>query len=354
MSLKDWFKEPPPKIERKGKRHPAPSFAVIHPSGTTIREDAIKDISATGVYLLTSDRWEPGTQLGLTLHRKNIADQGPANEFMLQAKVVRCGQDGVALSFDLPKDIDPLVWVSLVEGASGEAGPEDIVGHFKMAKAVSFLSRICPDAEKDFRQRVCTDLSSGRFKHAVEIALKADCILSGWPGGEQMTASPKLLAGILEYGSWAEDDGIQEYWAALMALACTPERDEDEYLELVERASQFAPIHFKIFTIACVRANKVLTDGVATARPLIYSTDEVLILVGSRDLGRVERELMHLHDLGLFMSKNVPSSYVPVDELNLGPTHLGLELFARFHAHRGTVESFYGLTAPEKTSLAKA
>jgi len=354
MALKDWFKEPAPKIVRKGARHPAPGFSVLHPSGAIVREDQIKDISATGIYLLTNDRWEPGTQLGLTLRRKYLEDQGPGNEFVLQAKVVRCGKDGVGMSFDLPTDIDPAVWVSLVEGASGEAGPEDIVGHFKMAKAVAFLSRICPDAEKDFRQRVCTDLSSGRFKHAVEIALKADCILSGWPGGSEMTASPKLLAGVLEYGSWAEEDGIQEYWAALMALACTPERDDDAYLELVERVSQFAPIHFKIFTISCVRASKVLTDGVVTAQPLIYSTDEVLVLVGSRDLGRVERELMHLHDLGLFMSKNVPSSYVPVDELNLAPTPLGLALFARFHAHRGTIESFYGLAAPETSALTKA
>jgi hypothetical protein len=350
MSLKDWLKEPP-RTPRMGVRHPAPDIAVIHPSGTTEKDDPVKDVSATGVYMLTQDRWDPGTPVPLTLHHTNIEDKGSAHGITLPAKTVRCGKDGVGLSFELPKDIDPLAWVNLVEGAVGEAGPDDIVGQFKMAEAAAFLSHICPDAERDFRQRICSDLSSGRFRQAVEIALKAKRILAGWPDGDNMRADPTLLTRILEYASWAEEDSTQQQWAGLLAIACVPEKEDEANLDLVERLSQFAAIHFRIFTAGCARATKVLSDaGIVSAQPLVYTTDEVLKIVGSRDLGRVERDLQHLCDLGFFVSKNVPSSYVPVDELDLAPTSLGLKLYARFHAHRGAPETFYGLSAPLGTS----
>lgn len=346
MSLKDWLKEPPPRLPRRGVRHPAPQIVVLHPSGTAEKEDPVKDISATGVYLLTDDRWDPGTPVPLTLHTASLEHEDSGHDITLPAKAVRCGQDGVGLSFELPKDIDPLAWVNLVEGALGEAGPDDVVGQFKMAEAAAFMSHICPDAARDFRQRICSDLSSGRFRQAVEIALKAKQILAGWPDSDNMRADPTLLTRILEYGSWAEEEATQQLWAGLLAIACTPEKEDDVNLDLLERLSQFAAIHFRIFTVACARATKVLSgEGTVAAKPLIYTTDEVLKIVGSRDLGRVERDLQHLCDLGFFVSKNVPSSYVPVDELDLAPTNLGLRVYARFHAHRGAVEAFYGLGA---------
>ena len=347
MGLKDWFKEPRPRIERKGVRHPAPRFEVIHPSGSEVKPDEIKDISASGVYLLTNEPWTPGTHVPLTLHRKSQEENDKAGDFTIDAEVVRRGNDGAGLSFDLPSDIDPRVWVSLVEGASSEAGPDDLTRPFKTAKAVAFLSRICPDAERDFRQRICSDLSTGRFNHIVEIMLKAEQIRAGWPDGESMKGSPKLLAGVLEYGSWAEDDWTQQNWAGLMALACTPERNEEELKDLLERVSQFASIHFRMFAISCERSTKILSDGAVIAKPLPFTAEELLGIGISRDLGRMEREFQHLYALGLYVSNHIPSSYLPSEQFNLAPTSLGLDLYARFHAHRGAVESFYKLSAVE-------
>jgi hypothetical protein len=354
MGLKDWFKEPPPRIERKGKRHPAPRFEVIHPSGESVKPDEIKDISATGVYLLTDEPWQPGTHVPVTLHRKSQEENDNGDDFTIDAKVVRRGNDGAGLSFELPADIDPKVWVSLVEGASGEAGPDDLTRPFKTARAVAFLNRVCPDAERDFRRRICSDLSTGRFNHVVDVMLKAERILASWPDGETMKGSAKLLVSVLEYGSWAEDGWIQEYWASLMALACTPERNEEELTDFLERVSQFASIHFRMFSIACDRATKELVNGVVVAQRLPFTSEELLGIGISRDLGRMEREFQHLYALGLYVSNHIPSSYLPSEQFNLAPTSLGLELYARFHAHRGTVESYYGLGVKADGTLAKA
>ena len=347
MGFKDWFKDPPPKKERMGTRQPAPELVAIHPSEEDVKEDLVKDISATGIYILTEDRWDEGTPVSLTLHRRSTQHEDSEDDFTLPAKTVRSGEDGVGLTFELPKDVDPATWVSLVEGASREAGPDNIVGQFKLAEGVAFLDRICPNAEKEFRQKFCTELSSGRFKHAIEIAIKAEQIVTSWPDAENPRANSALLARILEYGSWADEHRTQELWAGILAIACAPEKNDEANLDIVERLSQFALVHYRIFTTACARATKVISaDGLVTAQPLIFTADEILNIAGSRDIGRVARDIQHLYDLGFLASKNIPSSYVEVVELNLAPTTLGLKLFSLFHAHRGSLESFYGLGAP--------
>lgn len=354
MSLKDWFKDPQPRLERKGKRHPAPRFEVIHPSGDMQKPDEIKDISASGVYLLTDEAWLPGTEVPLTLHRKGLDPEETQDDFTMEAKVVRRGKDGAGLSFNIPEEIDPTVWVSLVEGAVAEAGPDDLIGPFKTARAVAFLSHICPDAEKDFRRKICTDLSSGRFRNAMEILLKTERILASWPDSEGMKGSSKLVAGILEYGSWAEEDEIREYWANLMALACAPERDEARFMDILDRVSQFAKVHFRMFAMSCERSAKYVAGTAVCAKPLEFTAEELLAVGISRDLGRMERELHHLHMIGIYNSGHVPSSYLPADKFDLSPTSLGLEVYARFHGHRGTVPDYFRLSVPADGALARA
>jgi hypothetical protein len=59
----------------------------------------VKDISLTGLYMLTQDRWYPGTIIQLTLQEtdKTIA---PSDRWIIvHAKVVRQGPDGVGLLF---------------------------------------------------------------------------------------------------------------------------------------------------------------------------------------------------------------------------------------------------------------
>ena len=351
-SLKEWFTAPPPPKTRMGLRHPAPRFSVLHWSGTAMKQDAIKDISASGVYVLTEDRWEPGTPVDLTLHREDLVDAGPDHEFTLHAKAVRAGQDGVAFAFNLPNDIDPPAWVSLVEGASGEASPDDIIWPFKTAKAVSFLNHLCPNAEKEFRQKICNDLSTGRFAHAIEIALKAETILASWPDCEGMRANSMLLARILEYGSWAEDGATQDLWAGLLANSCAAPGEVDTYLDYVDRFSQFASVHVHMFVTSCSRAKKVLSPtGELCAERNTASMEEMMSIAMGKDRGRIERDLLHLFDLGLLERKTVPSFYLPVDEFDLTPTNLALTIYARCHAHRGAPESFYGLRAPMAPSV---
>jgi hypothetical protein len=61
----------------------------------------IRNISATGFYLLTRERWQPGTVVTMTLQRTAGAKENSNTEqyISVMSRVVRLGQDGVGLAF---------------------------------------------------------------------------------------------------------------------------------------------------------------------------------------------------------------------------------------------------------------
>ena len=61
----------------------------------------IRNISATGFYLLTRERWHPGTLVTMTLQRSDVAKENSGTEHYISvlSKVVRLGQDGVGFAF---------------------------------------------------------------------------------------------------------------------------------------------------------------------------------------------------------------------------------------------------------------
>jgi hypothetical protein len=61
----------------------------------------IRDISSTGLYLLTEQRWYPGTLVRILLQRTSVAETDPDRSITVNAKVVRSGSDGVGLALVL-------------------------------------------------------------------------------------------------------------------------------------------------------------------------------------------------------------------------------------------------------------
>jgi hypothetical protein len=60
----------------------------------------VKDMSASGLYLITEERWPLGAQVNMTLQRTDGLDDNPPNNTMtVPLRVVRWGSDGVGLAF---------------------------------------------------------------------------------------------------------------------------------------------------------------------------------------------------------------------------------------------------------------
>jgi hypothetical protein len=102
---KNWFLrllvgEPPD--PRATSREALPGLIAYFFTGGTPVEHAVRDISESGLYILTAERWYKGTVVRLTLADRHH----PTFErsITVNAKVVRSGRDGVGLEFILAGD----------------------------------------------------------------------------------------------------------------------------------------------------------------------------------------------------------------------------------------------------------
>jgi uncharacterized protein len=106
--------------DRRGsKRHPLPGLVAYYWTGGAPQAFHIADISTNGLYLLTDERWFPGTMILMTLQRTNTEGDDPDDFISVLTKVIRWGTDGVGLSF---------VPSNTVDLNSGEPLPDTGVG----------------------------------------------------------------------------------------------------------------------------------------------------------------------------------------------------------------------------------
>jgi hypothetical protein len=101
-SAKGWFKrlfefEEDSAENRRSSRESIEGLAAYFFTGGTPVPQEIRDISATGAYIYTRERWYPGTIVRLTL--TDVHDPGSERCITLNSSVVRNGTDGVALRF---------------------------------------------------------------------------------------------------------------------------------------------------------------------------------------------------------------------------------------------------------------
>lgn len=345
--LRNLFTDPPAPPQRRAVRRFAPGLAAYHGSGADQKQGQVRDISAAGIYLVTDERWEPGTVIPLTLQPRDLVVESANRQITLQAKAVRTGTDGIGLCFVPPDELDMDAWVRLMDSAVDESEPDDIVGQFRTADAIAFLSHLSSSAETAVRLLIRGGLSNRRVANAVDLALIAKNKLSICEDRAELRAHEHVVLRITEDGSWADEDAIQQLWAGLLASSCMREPADESSLFLIDLFSQLAPIHVRILAAACQMVAKHISQtSVSASEQLICSADEIMKISGSRDLIRIERDILHLSELGLIESRSKSSTLCLINEANVTPTDLGLELYARSHGHRGALEDFYRAEVP--------
>lgn len=87
--------------ERKNERHSGPPLVghlgMVH----TSKPYEVADISISGFCLLTDERWEPGTEMPITLRRTDLPEGIEGEGFTVQATVVRSEGRRVGFSIAL-------------------------------------------------------------------------------------------------------------------------------------------------------------------------------------------------------------------------------------------------------------
>jgi hypothetical protein len=99
----NWFARLSLKRRRSTERQRAPQLEAYYWNGANPVPHSVRDISATGAYIVTKERWHPGTVLTVTLQSTDeYLDARPPRLITVRSKVVRWGIDGVGFAFVFP------------------------------------------------------------------------------------------------------------------------------------------------------------------------------------------------------------------------------------------------------------
>jgi len=98
--LERWWSPDP----RKAPREQSPGLAAYYWTGGPPSPQEIKDISSTGLYVVTEERWYPGTLILMTLQNTAFGPEVAERTICVHSRAVRWGKDGVGLQFVLEKD----------------------------------------------------------------------------------------------------------------------------------------------------------------------------------------------------------------------------------------------------------
>ncbi len=103
--LKRWWSPDPRSApdQRDAPRETLPGLTAYYWTGAAPKAHSIKDISTSGLYVVTEERWYPGTLILMTLQTDVDGKENPEHSISVHSRAVRWGNDGVGLQF-IPQD----------------------------------------------------------------------------------------------------------------------------------------------------------------------------------------------------------------------------------------------------------
>ena len=98
--LERWWSPDP----RKAPREISDGLAAYYWTGGPTEAHPIRDVSATGLYVVTEERWYPGTLVLMTLQIMDGVEEIEERSITVHSRAVRWGNDGVGLQFVLARN----------------------------------------------------------------------------------------------------------------------------------------------------------------------------------------------------------------------------------------------------------
>ena len=290
----------------------------------------VGNLSSTGLYLVTEERWPRGAVVSLALQRTGERENRHAHRVVVEAGTIRLGAHGLGLMFVLPAPGDIRLWEELPNSPWFNAGPETVVREFRTARALTFLRRICPDGYEGFRTLLQKEFSFHRMSNSVDIVFMAEEVIACEPGTFKYRAHPKLIRDILTLGSWADSEAVKELWAGLLATGCTAEGNEVLNLTFAEKLSQFTGVHAQLLTTVCAQAVQA-SESRRNEEPVeTYSTvQKIMESTGIRNVLQIHQTIVQLCEFGLLQMQSGSSWAGEMPQFRAHPTMLGLELYMR-------------------------
>ena len=83
-----------------------PGLVAFYWDGGSPAPHPVREISLTGMYVLTEERWYVGTVVSMRLQQTDTADKDANHSIAVHARAIRWGDDGVGMAF-LPPGQNP-------------------------------------------------------------------------------------------------------------------------------------------------------------------------------------------------------------------------------------------------------
>jgi hypothetical protein len=288
----------------------------------------IRNISSSGLYLMTEERWPIGRLVPLTVQVEGAPEYSSDPQFRVPARVIRHGEDGMGLTFVLPAGLDPNLWDVMLRNTVVLTQPKDIAFTFRMLETILFLCRLCHAEGHEAILLLGGELDDTRTENAMEIVNGAEKLLDAEPDGEKMRAHPQLVVSLLKFGSWAHDDLTKQLWAGLLVSSCSPEGTDESNQVFVDLLVNVTTSQCHIFFDACRTALASMAGAEGrNLSPIVLTPDEMIRLTGMHDISRIATDMAYLFNSGLIERNFDFTSYLPMDNFDITPSGHGLELY---------------------------
>jgi hypothetical protein len=339
----------------RAERLPATGLGALCGPESATWPAGVRNISSTGIYLATERRLRTGETINLVLVeddkillQEGFPEHGTDCRIFLHARVARQGEDGLGLSFVLPPGLDSALWGVLVKSIVQLNDRIQIEEMFRTLRTILFLCHLCHSEAEEAIVLLGGHLNPLRVASLVKIAIAAEDRLAAEPDFERMRAHPKLLAHLLREGSWTQDPRVLQLWAGLLVASCSKDAPDESNLICADLLRHVGPEEARIFVQACERAvqNGLGEDG-SPSGLVVLTPDEMRQVSDRTDLTRPSNVMAYLYRLGLLEKLFDFSSYIPVENFDVTPSRLGLELYKRCQGQRGSL-------APELVEKANA
>lgn len=323
----------------RAERWPATGLSALYGIDSASKPAGIKDVSASGVYLLTDERFPANQTVALILRLVGQPENNSELQISVQTRAAWQGEDGVALEFILPSGMNPDLCAALLHDIVSLTDRDQVADVFRHLRTVLFLYRLCEYQADEAILLLDGRFDAGRTATLFRIVFAAEELLAAKPDASRMRAHPKLLANILREGSWAPDELTLTLWVGLLASSCSVDAPDDSNQIFVDMLIHITPTEAMIFLHACERAlsSRPWPESSASVS-VVVSPPEMVQLTGVHDHGRNAADLAYLFNLGLIENLFDFTSYRDIESFDITPSRLGLELYSHCHSHSQIID----------------
>jgi len=212
--------------------------------------------------------------------------------------------------------------------------------------ADAFLSRICLPAAEEFGYALRDKVHNWREINKVKMLYKAEQKLKKFSTMEGKHAHPRLVAEIMNQGSWIENDTIQGMWAGLLASACTEDGQDDSNIFFINILSQLTRLQVKLLNYGCEH-NEIELDKAGWIKSkdiVIVSLEKLQEITDCKDFNRLDREMDHLRSLELIGSSLSSGGFGPAStDADITPTGFAIQMYVRCQGFIGSPVEYFGV-----------